>query len=165
MGLKKFQNFHPGIFFERKLFSSWNFTYFYTFFQKFGFHSQNYYNKNVSFQVPFVTSVVLDVIFKLATIVFWKVLFWWKYEKKCDFILTTISVFFILILSIFSYISLYLHNPFSIMRGLRELLFLQLVVLFQRRKRHSNSFWAHRMFEISSHKVSLISSIYKLKFG
>ncbi len=47
------------------------------------------------------------------------------------------------------------------MRGPRELLFFQLVVLLRRSKRHSNSFWAHRMFEISSHKVSSILSIYK----
>ncbi len=58
------------------------------------FHSQNYYNKNVSFQVPFVTSVELDVTFKLAPMVFFKFLFWWKYEKICDFILTAILPFF-----------------------------------------------------------------------
>ncbi len=44
------------------------------------------------------------------------------------------------------------------MRGPRELLFFQLVVLLHRIQCHSNSFWAHRMFEISSHKVSSISS-------
>ncbi len=47
------------------------------------------------------------------------------------------------------------------MWGPRELLFFQLVVLAHRSKRHSNSFSAHRMFEISSHKVSSILSIYK----
>ncbi len=51
-----------------------------------------------------------------------------------------------------------LSNRFSIMRGPRELLFLQLVVLLHRNKRSSNSFWAHRMFEISAHKVSSILS-------
>ncbi len=61
--------------------------------------------------------------------------------------------------SIFIHMSPYLHDPFSIMRGPRELLFYQLVVLLHRSKRHSNSFWAHRMYEISSHKVSSILSL------
>ncbi len=51
-----------------------------------------------------------------------------------------------------------LSNGFSIMRGPSELLFFQLVVLMSRSKRYSNSFCAHRMFEISSHKVSSILS-------
>ncbi len=46
----------------------------------------------------------------------------------------------------------YLHNPFFIMRGPRQLLFFQLVVLLHRSKRQSNRFWAYRMFEISSQK-------------
>ncbi len=51
------------------------------------------------------------------------------------------------------------------MRGPRELLFFQFVVLLHKSKRHINSFCAHRMFEISSHKVSSILSIHRLKFG
>ncbi len=58
--------------------------------------------------------------------------------------------------SIFIHMSPYLYDPFSIMRGPRELLFFQLVVLLHRSKRHSNSFWTHRMFEVSSHKVTSI---------
>ncbi len=38
-------------------------------------------------------------------------------------------------------------HRFSKMRGREELLFFQLVVVLHRSKRHSNSFWAHRMFE------------------
>ncbi len=49
-------------------------------------------------------------------------------------------------------------HRFSKMRGRAELLFFQLVVLLHRSKRHINSFWAHRMFEISFHKVSSILS-------
>ncbi len=49
-------------------------------------------------------------------------------------------------------------HRFSKIRGREELLFFQLVVLLHRSKRHINSFWAHRMFEISSHKVSSILS-------
>ncbi len=52
-----------------------------------------------------------------------------------------------------------LSNRFSIMQGFRELLFFQLVVLLRRSNRCNNSFWAHRMFEISSHKVTSISKI------
>ncbi len=164
MGLDIFQNFHPGKLFDQKGFFLEISRIFRPFFKNLVFTLKDYCSKNVSFQVPFATSVVLDVAFKLAPIVFLKVLFWWKYEKICDFILTAIF-FFKLILSIFRHISPYLHNPFYIMRGPRELLFFQLVVLLHGSKRHSNSFWAHRMFEISSHKVSSISSIYKLKFG
>ncbi len=51
------------------------------------------------------------------------------------------------------------------MRGPRELLFFHLVVLLHRINCYSNSCWAHRMFEISCHKVSSILSIHKLKFG
>ncbi len=51
-----------------------------------------------------------------------------------------------------------LLHRFSIMRGPRELLFFQLVVLLHRSNRYSNSCWAHRMCEISSHKVTSISS-------
>ncbi len=46
--------------FSRKNEKSWNFTKKTTFFQKFRFHCLNYNILNVSFQVPFVTSVVLD---------------------------------------------------------------------------------------------------------
>ncbi len=65
----------------------------------------------------------------------------------------------------YDYISPYLLDPFAIMRGSREVLFFQLVVLLDRSKRYSNSCWAHRMFEISSHKVTSISSIFELKLG
>ncbi len=65
----------------------------------------------------------------------------------------------------FVYISQYVNNRFSMMPGPSELSFFQLVVLLHRSQRHSNSFWAHRMFEISSHKVNSILSMYKLKFG
>ncbi len=47
--------------------------------------------------------------------------------------------------------------------GALESCYFQLVVLLCRSNRYSNSFWAHRMFEISSHKVSSILSIHKLK--
>ncbi len=49
-------------------------------------------------------------------------------------------------------------HRFSKMRGRWELVFFQFLVLLHRSKRHINSFWAHRMFEISSHKVSSILS-------
>ncbi len=49
------------------------------------------------------------------------------------------------------------------MRGPRELLFFQLVVLLHRSNRYSNSCWAHRMFDISSHKVCSILSPSKAK--
>ncbi len=57
-----------------------------------------------------------------------------------------------------------LLNRFSIMRGPRELLFFQLVVLLHRSNRYPNSCWAHRMFEISSHKVSSILSNSEAEF-
>ncbi len=47
-------------------------------------------------------------------------------------------------------------HRFSKMR--RRVLFFQLVVLLHRNKHKMNSFWAHRMFETSSHKVSSILS-------
>ncbi len=45
------------------------------------------------------------------------------------------------------------------MRVPRMLLFFQLAVQLHRSKRHSNSFRTHRMFEISSRKVSSILSL------
>ncbi len=39
------------------------------------------------------------------------------------------------------------------MRGPRDLLFFTSVVLTDRSKHQSNSFWSHRMFEISSHNL------------
>ncbi len=49
--------------FSRKNEKSWFFTKKTIFFQKFRFHSQNYYKFNLSLQVPFVTYVVLDDTF------------------------------------------------------------------------------------------------------
>ncbi len=49
------------------------------------------------------------------------------------------------------------------MRGPRELLFFQLVVLMDRSNRCSNNCWAHHMCEISSHKVTSILSPSKAK--
>ncbi len=49
------------------------------------------------------------------------------------------------------------------MQGPRQLLFFHLLVLLHRSNRYSNSCWSHRMFEISSHKVSSILSPSKAK--
>ncbi len=57
-----------------------------------------------------------------------------------------------------------MKHRFSNMRGPRQLLFFQLLVLCHRSNRHSNSLWAHRMFKISSHKVSSILSNSEAEF-
>ncbi len=48
--------------------------------------------------------------------------------------------------------------------GCLENCYFSVVVLLHRSNRHINSCWAHRMFEISSHKVTSILSPSKLKF-
>ncbi len=76
MGLDIFQNFNPGKFLDRKLAFLEISRIFRYFFKNLVFTLKTITEKNLSFQVPFLTSVVLDVAFKLAPIVSLKVLFW-----------------------------------------------------------------------------------------
>ncbi len=165
MGLDIFQNFHPGKIFDQKLFFLEISRIFRPFFKNLVFTLKTITAKMFCFRSRLSLRSARCYLQTGTDCFFWKSCFGENMRKKCDFILRAILLFFKLILSIFRYISSYLHNPFSIMRGSRGLLFFQLVVLLHRSKRHSNSFWAHRMFEISSHKMTSISSIYELKLG
>ena len=75
MGLGSFQNFHPGNFFDEKLFFL-KFHVFLDLFSKNEISLSEIKQVKLSFQVPVCTSVVLDAIYQLWGIFFLKVLFW-----------------------------------------------------------------------------------------